>query len=294
MFLSLNYIQNNFTPIVWGGSIVAIILITQTLLIIFFEKIFCPKDMVKYNQIIFDTFSVIGTIYAVLYGLLTIFVLNNYQKVESTVTDEVSKIGNLYRNLYMIRDKKMVQPTIQIIYQYVDNIITNEMPVQKLGLSKDNAYQFKGWRLLQKVSQDLVGLQLDEYIKDKILDNLNDLYRARRSRLNSAELELPSVIWEITVLSILFMLINVSIIGCTNKYIKYISAYLLCISVSLMVILVMTIDRPFIGRGAITDIYYRKLEITMIRTLGLEYIFGEHASKDILPALIKSTQLENE
>jgi hypothetical protein len=293
MIFSLNYIQNHYTPLVWGGTIVAIILLVQTLFIIFFEKIFTPKDMVKYNQIIFDTFSVIGTIYAVLYGLLTIFVLNNYQKVENTVTDEVGKIGNLYRNLYMITDKKMVQPTIQNIYQYVDNIITTEMPVQKTGMYKENTYQFKGWKILQKVSQDLVVLQLDDYIKDKILDNLNDLYQARRNRLNSAELELPPVIWEITVLSILFMLINVSIIGCSNKYIKYTSAYLLCISVGLMVILVMTIDRPFIGKGAITDIYYRKLEITMIRTLGVEYVFGENASKDILPNLIKSTQQEN-
>jgi hypothetical protein len=293
MIFSLNYIQNHYAPIVWGGSIVAIILLIQTLFIMFFEKFFTPKDMVKYNQIIFDTFSVIGTIYAVLYGLLTIFVLNNYQKVENTVTDEISKIGNLYRNLYMINEKKMVQPTIQNIYKYVDNIITTEMPVQRMGLSKDNTYQFKGWKILQKVSQDLVVLQLDEYIKDKILDNLNDLYQARRNRLNSAELELPPVIWEITVLSILFMLINVSIIGCTNKYIKYISAYLLCVSVGLMVILVMTIDRPFIGKGAITDIYYRKLEITMIRTLSSDYLFGENASNDILQNLIKSTQPHN-
>jgi hypothetical protein len=276
--LSLNYIQNHYPPLVWGGSIIAFILIVQTLLIILIEKVFPPKKFVKYNQIIFDSFSVIGTIYAVLYGLLTIFVLNNYQKVESTVTDEVSKIGNLYRNLYMSPDKKMVRHTIQNIYKYVDNIVINELPKQKEGEHTNFSYQYQGWKLLQQVSQEVMTLQLEEYIKDKILDNLNDLYKARRNRLNSAELQLPRVIWEITVLSILFMLINVSIIGSTNRYIKFVSAYLLCTSVGLMVILVMTIDRPFIGKDAITDRYYRKLEITMIRTLGADYLFDKKSS----------------
>ena len=114
---------------------------------------------------------------------------------------------------------------------------------------------------------------MNEFIKSKLIDNLNDLYQYRRDRLNSSSLQLPNGIWIITVLSILFMLMNLAIIGCSTLKSKMIAAYLLGISVGLMVILVAVIDRPFVSGDYINDQYYRNLLAHMVNMYGKEY-FG--------------------
>ena len=270
--ITFNEILAQYSILTWGSGIIFIILLSQTVLIFFLEKYFPRKKMLKYNQIILDIFNVIGVIYAILYGLLTFFVLNNFQQIENTLNAEVSTIGNIYRNISLVENENNTKPLQQQIYKYVEIIIYQELPYQKKGIINVK-FELPGWNKLETISRMILKQPMNEFIKSKLIDNLNDLYQNRRDRLNSSTLQLPNVIWIVTALSILFMLMNLAIVGCSTLKSKIISAYLLGISVGLMVILVAVIDRPFVSGDYINDQYYRNLLAHMVNLYGKEY-FG--------------------
>lgn len=261
-----NYIQANYSAWTWGSAILLIMLFTQTILIYLLNKILPHKKMLKDNEIILEIFCISGTIYAILYGFLTFFVLNNYQSDVQSVTAEVNAIGNICRNISLSQDKKMYTIIKKDFIEYLDVVIKKEWPIQKQGVNTDIHIEFlnEGWVIIEKIAKKIVSIPLNPIIKEKALDDLNDLYDARSIRIHNSQLQMPDVVWVITVLSALFILTNVAIIGCSQLKIKIISAYLLTGSIGLMIILLAYINKPFIHSSVFTKTIYKDIQRDLI------------------------------
>ena len=259
---TFNHIQAHYSAWIWGSAILLIMLVTQTTLIYLLNKILPHKKMLKDNAIILEIFCISGTIYAILYGFLTFFVLNNYQSDVTSVTDEVKAIGNICRNISLSQDKIMISFIHKDFVEYLDIVIKKEWPLQKQGINTDihTEFQNEGWMIIEKISKSIITMPLNPIIKKEVMDDLNDLYEARGIRIHNSQLQMPDIVWVITALSGLFMLINVSIIGCSQLKIKIISAYLLTGSVGLMMILLAYINKPFINGSLFTETIYKDIQ----------------------------------
>ena len=59
------------------------------------------------------------------------------------------------------------------------------------------------------------------------------------------------------------MLINVALIGCSNKNFRKVYSVIFSIALGLVMILIFEIDKPFNGDIAVSDTYFRDLIINM-------------------------------
>jgi hypothetical protein len=266
-----SYILMHYRMSFWGSILIFIILIIQTLMIFGFKKIY-DKDNDEYNEVSLNILQVIGTIYAILLGLLTYQVLNNFQLIQATISQEAIEIGNISSHVDAgIRNPKHSQQIQKDIYAYVNNIIESEFFLQQTSTEGIHRQQFFGWMLLEKIANDLVNLDASETIKGKILDNLNSLYDARRQRINYRDMALPNVIWQIFSISIFFMMINIAIVCCHDTKLKIFTSYLYVISLILIFIIVIDLDSPFYGTVNVDASDYYGVRDSMIALHGLKY-----------------------
>ena len=267
-----SYVLMNYSMMAWAGSLIFITLCIQTLLIMIFKKIY-NKDNEEFNEISLNILQVTGTIYAILLGLLTYQVLNTFQVIQATISQEATEIGNISAHVSSgVVDQKQSQKIQKDIFAYLENIINNEFYLQKILPEGIHAKQFFGWRLAENIANDLVALKTNENIKARILDNLNDLYEARRQRINYRDLALPPIIWYIFSISIFFLMINIAIVCCQSTKLKLFTSYLYVMSLILILIIVIDLDRPFYGTVNVEEGDYLAIRESMISLHGLDYL----------------------
>jgi hypothetical protein len=258
------YILSHFPLWLWGSLFVICICSVQLALNFVVDKIYPTEFLEKFNEITVNIFQVIGTIAAILYGLLVFLVLNNFQTVQADINLEATEAGNLFRNLVLVNAPEKMKPIQDNIFEYVQNDINNEFIIEAKGIVHGLDFQFKGWKILEKISRQILDSpEIKSELKSAIIDNINNLHKARRERINDETLALPKNVWSITIWSILIMLINVSLIGCQNKHYRKVYSVIFASALGLIMVLIFEIDRPFNGDIAVSDIYYKDLLVNM-------------------------------
>jgi hypothetical protein len=258
------FILSHFPLWLWGSVFLIVISGLQLAINYGADRFYPTKFLEQYNEITVNIFQVIGTIAAILYGLLVFLVLNNFQTVQSDLNLEATEAGNLFRNLVLVNKPKQMKPIQNSLYKYIQNNLDNEFIIEHNGLKHGVDFQFQGWSILENISlQILYSPEINGELKSIILDNLNNLYKARRERINDETLSLPQNVWSITLWSIFVMLINVALIGCSNKNFRKVYSVIFSIALGLVMILIFEIDKPFNGDIAVSDTYFRDLIINM-------------------------------
>ncbi len=163
-----------------------------------------------------------------------------------------------------MNEPEKMKPIQDAIFEYLENDINNEFIIEAKGIRHGLDFQFKGWKILEKISRQILDSpEIKGELKSTIIDNINDLHKARRERINDETLALPKNVWDITILSIFIMLINVSLIGCKDKHFRKVYSVIFAFSLGLIMVLIFEIDRPFNGDIAVSDSYYRDLITNM-------------------------------
>lgn len=268
-----SYILTQYPIWVWGGSIILVTLLVQTILFYVFKRLYSSHiEKTEHNEISLLVFQVTGTIYAVLLGLLNYFALSNFQVMRNTISVEANQIGNIYRNTNNILDRKTIKPIEQTVFHYLNQLIQYELKIQKSEQENTHLYQKQGWFILKKLSEEIVKAPIDDDIKTKIMSNLNSIYDARRSRINAHEISLPNIIWVISGSSIFLMLVNIAVCSCQSLRVNIFTSYLFVLSLCLILIVTIDLDRPFSGSVQLSDEPYVLLHDEMIESFGIHYL----------------------
>ena len=268
-----SYILRQYSIWVWGGSIILVTLLVQTILFYVFKRLYSSHiEKTEHNEISLLVFQVTGTIYAVLLGLLNYVALSNFQVMRDTISVEANQIGNIYRNTNNILDRQTIKPIEQMVFHYLNQLIHYELRMEKSDLENPHLYQKQGWFILNKLSEEIVKAPIDDDIKAKIMSNLNSIYDARRSRINAHEFSLPNIIWVVSGSSIFLMLVNIAICSCHSLGVNIFTSYLFVLSLCLVLIVTIDLDRPFAGTIQLSDEAYVVLYDEMLESFGVHYL----------------------
>lgn len=267
------YVLHHFPIWIWGGAIIVFTLFIQTILFYVFKRLYSSHiEKTEHNEISLLVFQVTGTIYAVLLGLLNYIALSNYQVMRDTISVEANQIGNIYRNTNNILDRETIKPIEQTVFHYLSQLIHYELKMERKDTENPHLYQRQGWFILNTLSEEIVKAPIDNDIKAKIMDNLNLIYDARRSRINSHELSFPNIIWIVSASSIFLMLINIAICSCQSLRVNIMTSYLFVLSLCLVLIVTIDLDRPFAGTIHLSDKPYVVVYNNMIKSFGIHYL----------------------
>lgn len=229
----------------WGSILLAGLTGAACLGLIIFHRLVHVAVRRAHNDLAGFTFATISVVYAVLLAFIAVATWEAFSNAERVVDEEAGFIGNLYRD-----SQGLPQPlggSIRaLLKQYTDVVIHQEWARQQQG-----DIPSAGWAELSKVHRELITFQPansgQQVVEAEFLHTLNELYKARETRLTAAAGHIPAVIWWIIFLSGALTTGFTYLFGFTSFRMHLAMTASVAASLALVVVLIVALDWPFRG-----------------------------------------------
>src|SRR5579863_6385491 len=149
------------------------------------------------------TYAIVAVVYAVLIAFIVVDVFETFAKGDKIATAEANKLSNLMLDSAGL-PPQMGEAVRSNLDQYIDIVVKSEWPSQQAGKLSEAVFE-PGWTSLAHLSTRLAVFEpatMGQNVnKGEMLHAMNDLMKARRSRILAAGEHLPAVVWQILLLA---------------------------------------------------------------------------------------------
>jgi len=201
------------------------------------------------------TYAIVAVVYAVLIAFIVVDVFETFAKSHEIATAEANKLSNL------MLDSSGLPPQISEavradLDKYIDIVVKSEWPSQQKGKLGDAVFE-PGWTALAHLSTRLAMFEpatMGQNVnKGEMLHAMNDLIKARRSRILAAGEHLPDVVWQILLLAGAVAVGYTYLFGTHSFRIHLAITGLIAATISLVFVLIIALDYPFRGEVSVGD-----------------------------------------
>lgn len=211
-----------------------------------FKKIFPYSPNQKNNDCVSLSLSTVGMFTSVLISLIVINTWNSYNDAQKIVDAEGRAVENFYRAA-----QGMPEPTQSILIndvkQYIDVVTKVEWPAMNLN----EAISDKGWQILVHSNHVLLKLKTNDLvtanIQLKLMDQLSDVFDARRDRILLTKTHIPAVIWLVICMSIIFTIVLSYLYVTENLAMHMVLTGFVTASLAAALFLIVIFGHPFLG-----------------------------------------------
>jgi hypothetical protein len=253
----VDWIYNHPTWL-WGTILVVGITGLACLGLTIFHRLVHVEVRRAHNDLAGFTIAIISVVYAVLLAFIAVATWEAFAEAERIVQEEAGYIGNLYRDTDGLPEAIGVSMRTTL-KQYTDAVIDQEWSVQQKGQIPE-----AGWEPLHRLHRQLVAFQPstrgEEVIEAEFLRTLNELYKARETRLTAAAGHVPTVIWWIIFISGALTTGFTYLFGFRNFLMHLAMTSAVAASLALVVVLIVALDWPFRGEVSVSADAYRDVE----------------------------------
>ena len=245
------------TPTWLSGTIIVLGAVGISLLALTCFHRFVPSDIRRaHNDVAGFIVAIIGVINAVLLAFIAVSAWENFKKAEDAAESEANMIDNLYVDSAGL-PPKLAFTVRRYLRDYTQLVIDKEWPAQQRGHTN-----IRGWKPLFQLNAVLAKYHPSENmttIDSEILRTANDLYRARRDRLEAAKSRIPTVMWAVTLLGGAVTVAFSFIFGVPKLWLHMLMTGLLAASLALVIVLIVAFDCPFRGDLSVSNEVYSRL-----------------------------------
>lgn len=201
------------------------------------------------------TYAIVAVVYAVLIAFIVVDVFETFAKGDEIATAEANKLSNLMLDSAGL-PPKMAEAVRADLDKYVDIVVKSEWPSQQKGQLKEAVFD-PGWTVLGHLSKQLAEFEpatMGQNVnKGEMMHAMNDLIRARRSRIIAAGEHLPDVVWQILLLAGAVAVGFTYLFGAHSFGIHLTITGLIAATISLVFVLIIALDYPFRGEVSVGD-----------------------------------------
>lgn len=177
--------------IILGGIVAAVILVAVA------RKLF-PKEVLQQgHDITGNLLSVVGTLYAVLLGLIVVDALVRFEHAIDVVQNESNALADIFllSNKLPTPFRDRLQDTCRT---YAHDVVEKEWPLMDKGRVSIDAR--KSALMLTRVLDDFEPqTEAEKIVYPMVLDQIRQLWDFRRERAGTAEFGIPAVEWFVLV-----------------------------------------------------------------------------------------------
>jgi hypothetical protein len=242
----------------WGGIFMVLLCGSACAGLVVFDRLVHVDIRRAHNELAGFTVAVISVVYAVLLAFIAIATWESYATAEEVVQSEADYVGALYRDTLGLPGQ-MGQDVRGDLESYIATVVHREWPMQHQGVMPA-----QGWESLGRLHLAIVRMQPktigEGVIQAEMLKTLNDLYRARESRLSAAEGHIPYVIWWIIFLGGALVTAFTYLFGFHDLRMHMVMTAAVAASMGLIVVLIIALDWPFRGKVSISPDAFVKVE----------------------------------
>jgi len=245
----VDWIYNNPTWL-WGSIFIAVLTGGACLGLFIFHKLVHVELRRAHNDLAGFTVAIIAVVYAVLLAFIAIATWEAFIDAQAIVDNEADYAGNIYRDTQGL-PSEVGQSVRDNLKQYVAIVINNEWPLQRQGVTPE-----AGWAPLHQAHTTIVTMEPQTrgqaVIQAELLRTLNELYKARESRLSAVGGHIPAVIWWIIFLGGALVVGYTYLFGFHDFRMHLAMTAVVAASLGLVVILIIALDWPFRGDVSVT------------------------------------------
>jgi hypothetical protein len=204
-----------------------------------------------HNDLAGFVLAIVGVIYAVLLAFIAVAVWETYTDVDNLVQTEANLVDDLYRDTVSL-PPEVAQRLRLDLFDYTETVVHKEWPRMVNSMPSG----LKGWHILDRFHLTLAGLRPQDAptvaAQTQMLATLDKLYDARRGRFHAAGAELPAIVWWNLLVGAVILIVFSYLFGAPRLAMHAIMVGLLGATIGLVLMLVVLLDNPFLGRSHVS------------------------------------------
>ena len=209
----------------------------------------------KLNEVAGFLIAVVGVIYAVLLASIAILVLERHSTAEHAVHTEAGELSDLFGTASGLQPAIVLQVR-NLITEYGHTVTEIEWPQMAHGVPPESGWQDKGWEQIEALDELLLSAEptseTQKVALAKAVNQVDDLSDARRERLFHTGSGLGPLVWWVVIAGAAVTVGLALFFGLPTWRGHLLLADMLSLSIALVFVLIIAMDRPFVGESGVT------------------------------------------
>jgi hypothetical protein len=212
------------------------------------------------NDLVGWQLNVLGTTYAVTLGFMLYTDWTNFNAAYLNAEMEANALRNIYRLAEGLPQQR--EQLENLTRSYADAVITHDWPVMASGRLPEDSHVINEnlWKVLMAIK---VAAPSEITAEDHALSELSALTMHRRTRLLQSTYRLPPIFWCVLLTGGVLTVLSVSMFGSASPRIHTIQVFSLTLLVTLVMLAIADVDRPYQGWVRINSYAFERALQTM-------------------------------
>jgi hypothetical protein len=213
-----------------------------------FHRLFPAQFSDDHKGLAMSVLGVVATVNSLLLAFSAVSVWDAYQDADAAVMEEANTVGALARDLAVFATPNAAEARAAL-RQYAEVVVSDEWQSMQRGQASQKAWdQFDD--LFRTVATLETGTTRQETWMQEIFLRTNELLKQRRTRLYSAQSEVPGTLWVVVLIGTTLCMLTTYVLPPTRFHAAMIGA--LALSIGLVFYFIAAMDRPFAGKESIS------------------------------------------
>lgn len=244
--LDIIYSQSTETLVV---SISLGLLLFSVVLLKLFSAVWPAHTRQDHNDVAGFILGVVGVSYAVLIGAVAVGVWDKTNSAGKEIVNEASAATDVYRLAEGLSPPLALALRADVL-DYLHIVIEREWPAMRAGsVPSDGAVVYN--RMVERLAHFSPQSATEQIFLDHVLTDIGQLIDARRARLFASTNGLNPILYRFCFYGSLLVVAFCAFFGLASQRSHLIFMIFLSFSVGLILTVIVTLDRPFMGPASI-------------------------------------------
>ncbi|MEO9170650.1 MAG: hypothetical protein ABI278_05680 [Candidatus Aquilonibacter sp.] len=209
------------------------------------RRAFPRTNFIEHNEVAGFIVAVVGVLYAVLLGFLTVVVWEHFSAAEDQTVQEVDAATDIARFADQIDAIDRLR-VVSDLKSYTGAVIHDEWPKMQNGESSAKA-QLYVTRLFADASEMRVKSLRDANLQNHLLDRVQTMADLRRRRITSDQSAMPPVVWASLIAGGAALMGFIYLFGLKNFKAQLLMTAATATMIGLCFSIVISLDYPYRG-----------------------------------------------
>ena len=218
----------------------------------------------EYNSVVSDGFQAVGTMYAIVAGLLVFGLYTTFDDASQQSADEASSLVLMYRNAAVFPQPER-DDARRAVVSYISSVINDEWPAlaNGVGSPKTSKAIDQLFTVYGPMEPDLRWS--DQYAN--AVNHLDEVVKLRNKRIDHSTASLPSIYWFLLFAGGFVTILYLALAYVEKKAMHALAVGLMATMLGLVIFLLLEVNHPFRGEIAVSPDSFRNA-LTSISEVG--------------------------
>ena len=226
-----------------------------------FHRLLRQEFSDNHKSVAMSVLGIVATVNSLLLAFSAVSVWDAFSSADEAVMQEANTIGALARDLAVFESPE-AEHARDLLRRYAETVIAEEWPDMQRGEAN-----LQAWNAFDDTFVAMAALDVDttrhEVLLGEIFQRSKELLQQRRTRLYTAESEVPGTLWAVVLIGTILSLVTTFVLEPTRFHIAMIG--MLALSVGLVFYFIIAMDRPFAGKESISPAPFQSALANMQR-----------------------------